>query len=549
MTPLRRDWPVVVVGAGPTGLTLASLLARYDIQVLLIERNATTVQEPRAVSIDDEALRTMQAAGLVDAVLAEVVLGYGSHYFSSAGRCFLRVNPTTVEYGYPRRNAFRQPVLEAQLRAHVARQAAAEIRFGCELIGFAQTGYEVTLRVRAADGSESEIGCRYLVGCDGAKSLIRQSLGIALQGSTFRERWLIVDLEETNDPTRDTKVFCNPARPAISLPGPARTRRFEFMLRDDETDAQALEPANISSLLRLYGKDDACPIRRKAVYTFHARLAERWNEGRVFLAGDAAHLTPPFAGQGMNSGIRDAHNLAWKLAAVVQGRLGPRLLRTYELERRDHAWNMIQLAMRMGHVMMPRTRAAALAMDLGFRLLGLFPTARDYFAQMKYKPKPRFHEGFVLPSGRIARKHAMVGMLFPQPRVETPESHHILLDEVLGQNFALVAPPGTDAALIEQLPADLSAPLAIRRLAVLRADEAFSGRTSAACVRDSTGALARMLDGHPPGLLLLRPDHYVAAFLPAEDITAAAHEIRMLLAQTWSKEDRGGSIPEAPLAA
>ena len=119
--PEPQDWPVIVVGAGPTGLTLACLLARYGVKVLVIERDDTTVQEPRAVSIDDEALRTMQAAGVIDDILSDIVLGYGSHYYSSAGRCFLRVQPQTREFGYPRRSAFRQPLLQARLRDHLSK--------------------------------------------------------------------------------------------------------------------------------------------------------------------------------------------------------------------------------------------------------------------------------------------------------------------------------------------------------------------------------------------------------------------------------------------
>ena len=334
----RTDWPVVVVGGGPTGLTLANLLAQYGVRVLLVEKNASTVGEPRAVSIDDEALRTVQTFGAVDAVLSQVMLGYGSDYYAESGRRFLHVKPTAQEYGYPKRNAFRQPVFEAQLAAHLRGRPAADLWFGAELVRFRQDADSVTASVRRADGTWVEIACAYLVACDGARSFVREQLGIQLAGSTFRERWLIVDIEGTSDPSSDTKVFCNPERPCITLPGPNRTRRFEFMLHEHEAEAQVTDPAHVATLLRLYSQDDRSPIRRTAVYTFHARVADRWSDGRIFLAGDAAHLSPPFAGQGMNSGIRDAHNLAWKLAVVVGGRLGAGVLASYEQERRPHAW-------------------------------------------------------------------------------------------------------------------------------------------------------------------------------------------------------------------
>jgi 3-(3-hydroxy-phenyl)propionate hydroxylase len=526
MTSEPREWPVVVVGAGPTGLTLACLLAEYGVDVLVIERDDSTVREPRAVSIDDEALRTMQAAGVIGDILPDIVLGYGSHYYSPLGRCFLRVQPTTRQYGYPRRSAFRQPLLQASLRDRLAKQTGACLWFNSELIGLEQNSDRVLLRIQRADGSVSEVSCSYLAACDGSKSFVRRALGIEMSGSTFRERWLIVDLARTDDPTRDTKVFCHPARPAISLPGPHGTRRFEFMLHDHETEADALEPENIARWLRLYGNDDTSPLVRKVVYTFHARVAERWSGGRIFLAGDAAHLSPPFAGQGMNSGIRDAHNLAWKFAAVLQGRLGLKLLQTYEPERRPHAWEMIRLAVRMGYLMMPRNWAAAVAMDMGFRLLSFFPAARDYFAEMKYKPKPKFREGFLLPS-----EDKLTGRLFPQPTIETA-SGETLLDNLLGNSFALLAPPGTPPAIFAELPKDFLASLDIRKVAILAPGDSSTVPQGVETAVDTRAELSKMLGPRPQGLLLLRPDRYVAAFLPAGNLVGAEQRVRELVAST-----------------
>src|SRR5262249_15711578 len=155
----------------------------------------------------------------------------------------LSVKPKTLEYGYPRRNAFRQPVLEATLRKHLTGHERATAWFGAELVEFAQSARGVSLRVRR-DDVESELSCDYLIACDGSRSVARQSLGIGMQGSTFNERWLIIDIDETRDPTRDTKVFCNPARPCLTLPGPNGTRRFEFMLHDGETEEEALAADN-----------------------------------------------------------------------------------------------------------------------------------------------------------------------------------------------------------------------------------------------------------------------------------------------------------------
>jgi 3-(3-hydroxy-phenyl)propionate hydroxylase len=532
MTP-EKLWPVVIVGAGPNGLTTANLLARYGIDVLLVERNETTVQEPRAVSIDDESLRTMQAIGVVDAVLSRVVLGYGSDYFSAGGSCFLRVRPTTKEYGYPRRNAFRQPIFEQQLRdyfcTHAVKETRSEAWFSTELIDFRQGADAVELVLRRADGSLAEAASRYLVACDGGRSFVREKLGIKLSGSTFRERWLILDLEETKDHTRDTKVFCDPARPGLSLPGPDRTRRFEFMLHEGESEPEVTSPEFTRKLLRPHG-EEFTPLRRSRVYTFHARMADCWHDGRIFLVGDAAHLSPPFAGQGMNSGIRDAHNLAWKLAAVVQGRLGLRLLETYELERRQHAWEMIQLALRMGKVMMPRSAWSAFGLQVAFRLLGVVPPARNYFAEMKYKPKPRFDAGFL---ARRSKRGAelLIGRLFPQPTVRA-EDRTGLLDEFLGDNFALVSLPQTPPSLFDRLPVDSWQPLKPKRVAIRAPGDSSRATDGVATVSDVDGKFSLWTKNIPSGLALIRPDRYVAAFLPAENIEAGIREVDEMIART-----------------
>ena len=434
---MRPDnaWPVVVVGAGPNGLTTANLLARYGVDVLLVERNETTVQEPRAVSIDDESLRTMQAIGVVDAVVSRVVLGYGSDYFSAGGSCFLRVRPTAKEYGYPRRNAFRQPIFEQQLRdyfcTHAVRETRSEAWFSTELIDFRQGPDTVDLVLRRADGSLTEVSTSYLVACDGGRSFVREKLGIKLSGSTFRERWLILDLEETRDPTRDTKVFCDPARPCLSLPGPDRTRRFEFMLHEGETEPEVTSPEFTRKLLSRHGEENT-PLRRSRVYTFHARMADRWRDGRIFLVGDAAHLTPPFAGQGMNSGIRDAHNLAWKLAAVDSRAAGPAPARDLRAGAPQACLGNDSAGVANGQShdaaqLLERVWFAGCISSAQRR-----PARAHYFAEMKYKPKPRFDAGFLAAAAEQTRCGSVDRKTFPAARSSRRGSHERLLDEFPG---------------------------------------------------------------------------------------------------------------------
>lgn len=545
-----RHHQVAIVGSGPTGLTLANLLGLAGIDVVLIERNPTTVREPRAVSIDDESLRTMQALGLADEVLSEIVPGYGSHYFSPRGIRFAIVEPTGTPYGYPRRNAFRQVFLEEQLRRGLARFPNVTTLYGWRCDSFAQTADGVSLDVADLVGGQGvgPIRCNYLVGCDGASSKIREGLGIVLSGSTFNERWLIVDLENNDNKKRHTDVYCERRRPCITLPGPNRTRRFEFKLHADERDEDMLAPDCVDRLLATHGADPKATIVRKVVYRFHARVAPRWSDGRIFLAGDAAHLTPPFAGQGMNSGVRDAHNLAWKLAAILRGQAGPGLLDSYARERSDHVWQMIELALRMGRIMSPSSYLNGFLTQCAFLALNVWPPARDYVVQMKYKPKPRFSDGFMVADRKPARQ-TLVGRLFPQPRVDAGRGGPVLLDEVLGNRFALLVRSHDPGATFARLDHPLWQRLDIARVALLPPGTPRCETEGIAVAAETDGAVAAAFKGYEDHALLLRPDHYVAAAIPLAAPDAAVRDIEALFAATWPAGDAPRHVEQSLVAA
>ncbi len=531
-------YPVVVIGSGPIGLTLANLLGTMGVRCLVVERNLTTVQEPRAVSIDDESLRTMQAAGVVDEVLKFVVAGYGSHYYSPSRIRFAKVEPTGQPYGYPRRNAFRQPILEGQLKNALARFDGVDALYGWRLDRYEQDVDGVTLDLIGPVDETRHVTCDYLVGCDGAASRVREQQGVQLEGTTFDERWLIIDLENNENTTKHTEVFCDKRRPCITLPGPDRTRRFEFKLVEGEKDEDLLDPVMVERLLRTHGADPQATLRRKVVYRFHARVAPRWSFGHVHLAGDAAHLTPPFAGQGMNSGIRDAHNLAWKLAAVLRGQAGPGLLGTYEQERKDHIWQMIHLALRMGRVMSPRTWLRGFLTQTGFLALNVWPPARDYVAQMKYKPPPRFNAGFLIPDGK---GRSLVGRLLPQPLVRKADGQEVLLDEVLGNRFVLVLRTARAAEGFARLRQPVWDALGAARVALLPAGSAAEAAKGVEIATETNDALDAALVDYRDCALLLRPDHYVAAAIPLGDAERASQAVAALLAATWEQARNSAS--------
>ncbi len=531
MTELSCD--VVIVGGGPTGLTLANLLGNAGRRVVLVERNPETVRHPRAVSIDDEALRTMQAIALADDVIKNVALDYGSHYFTSSGRCFMKVEPTARDYGYPRRNACTQPKLEATLRDGLRRFGNVTTLFdhACEQVVEDPDGVSVSVRPPA--GATTTLRAAYAAGCDGARSGIRKAIGSVLTGSTYTQRWLIVDLAATRERLRQTRVVCSPDRPLITLPGPGGIRRYEFMLHEGEDEHTAESPEFVRRLLAAHGPDADMPVVRRQVYAFHARIADRWRRGRIVLAGDAAHLSPPFAGQGMNSGIRDAHNLGWKLAEVTAGRLGPGVLDTYETERAPHAWALIEMAMNMGRIMMPKSRAQALLVQSGFRLARLAPGVQAYFGQMKYKPKPFYDRGFLLPEPNGA---AIVGRMLPQPLVEREDGTRMKLDDLLGNGFALLAYGVQGQALLREAARldfgmDFGAALAVTPRTI-NPDPGSSPGLDA--VRDVEDAFAAFLPVGEPVLMIVRPDRYVGGVLRSGPAAGFAQRCRALVAETWA---------------
>ncbi|MCW8833620.1 MAG: FAD-dependent monooxygenase, partial [Colwellia sp.] len=225
---------VVVVGAGPIGLVLSNYLGKFGVKTLLVEKNSSTVSEPRAVSIDDESLRAIQGINLAETVIGSLMPDYGSCYQSPTGSVFAKVSPNTREYGYPRRNGVHQDVLEKQLKDGLEQYSNVETWFNHQLTSFSEVEDGVELSLQSADGQVKSVKCRYLCASDGASSFIRKTLNVVMEGDTYGENWLIIDIENTKDTFRDTRVFCDPSRPGISLPGPKGTRRFEFMLLKGE---------------------------------------------------------------------------------------------------------------------------------------------------------------------------------------------------------------------------------------------------------------------------------------------------------------------------
>jgi len=477
---------VLIVGGGPTGLILANLLGGQGIDTVLVERNPGCVPEPRAIALDGESLRTIQATGLVDTVLPTLRQGFVADYVNGAGVHLFSTDLSPRPYGFCLQNSFDQPTLERQLLAGLARFDCVAVHHDTELLGFTQDDDAVTATLRAGSDGTATLRADFMVGCDGGRSTVRQALGIPMVGDRLPQQWLVIDTVDTHltgDPV--CRFFCDPARPAMTLLRPGGERRWEWMLVDGETEQEMLAEDRIRSLLAAHTDPDRVRIYRKCVYRFSAVVADRFREGRVFLAGDAAHMTPPFAGQGLNAGVRDARNLSWKLDGVLQGGLPAGLLDTYDLERHDAAREMIDMAVMLGDQIQPTDPAAAAARDALFEELNSDPARAAAFGQEVLAPlfDVRLKDGW-LGGDELA------GRMLPQPPVGDRSRR---LDDTLGTGFSALLCPGS------------ALPAAVR--------EHPLWRSLSPALSPLDPALASFTGGVRNTVLLVRPDRFVLTAL------------------------------------
>jgi 3-(3-hydroxy-phenyl)propionate hydroxylase len=339
---------VAIVGAGPVGVALALALARDGLDVVVLERSADLYPLPRAIAMDAEVQRFLASLGLDAFVRTQTTALIGAEFVDAKGvrlTGFDLPPGTLAPQGYPPMVMYEQPDMEGELR-RAATAAGAELRLGVEVTAIEQHADHVEMAT-----TTDAVSARWVVGCDGASSTVRRLMGAAVDDLGFDQPWLVVDLWLTgdHDPLPPiTQQICDPARTITYVPGHTNRRRFEIHLHDGEDPPAVCEPSFVWGLLAgRIGPGDA-EITRAAAYRFHGTVTSQWRNGRVLLAGDAAHQMPPFNGQGLCSGMRDVMNLSWKLAAVLRGRASDRLVRTYEAERRPHATSQVMHAIDAG---------------------------------------------------------------------------------------------------------------------------------------------------------------------------------------------------------
>ena len=427
---------VLIVGYGPVGAALAALLGRYGVQAQVIDKLNDVLMLPRAIALDNEALRILQMAGLDDQSFERVGIQEVRMRCPYLGE-FGRVNTRGTIDGHPKLVTFYQPDLEHALRRQVEAAGSIDVTTGTELLDLQQQQEEgVVATVRNAQGQQQTILARYLVGADGARSVVRGLIGQAFKGETYAQDWLIVDAHHRDKASVDHVEFiCDPRRPTPHMPAPGGRERWEFMLQPHENAKDMEQPEQIEKLLAPWARLSELTVERQAGYRFHARCCEAFQKDRVFLVGDAAHVTPPFVGQGLVAGLRDVANLAWKLAWVVQGKANPAILDSYDTERRPHARSMIRLAKLMGKLVMPTSAPRAIAIHGAMRGLRLIAPLRSYFEELKIKPPNQFRAGLFQ---RAKRRGGVVrGAQLPQEWLRTDQGLR-LSDDVLGDHLMLV---------------------------------------------------------------------------------------------------------------
>lgn len=430
------DYEVIICGLGPVGQLLALLLGDRDVRTLAIDREHEPYRLPRAAVIDDEVLRIFQSVGLDQAVLADAQVQPGASIVTAAGRPVEVFRARGGRLGHPVLVSINQPAMEATLRGALAERTTVEVWRGVNLETVDRRADRVEAYVRPTDGGRSRrVSGRWLVGCDGAGSAVRTRLQIPFDGRTAAQRWIVVDalVDRPLASVPHPHFVGRATRPAVTLPMSPGRHRWEWMLHPGEDAAPHLEPSAIRRAIDEWLGDAHAEIERAVLYTFHTRMAARWRRGRVLLAGDAAHLMPPFAGQGFSSGARDAGNLAWKLAEVLAG--APlALIDSYERERRPHVAAMQRLATVMGGLVQSTSPRRVRVRDAWLRTLD--GTRVQRFLTENIKPLPTYGAGaFANRPARIPTRRT-VGRLFPQTD---------RLDDRLGLGWAAVVDHGAPA--------------------------------------------------------------------------------------------------------
>jgi 3-(3-hydroxy-phenyl)propionate hydroxylase len=495
-----EEFDVAIVGFGPTGSTLCALLAKRGLRVAAFDKYSEIYPKPRAIGLDHEAMRVFQQAGIADAVKASSITYPPTVYLGVDGTPIQRIEMTPTPYplSWPPNSTFDQPALESALRRNVAEFQNIVLFFDHEVLECCNARDRVQLLAHAKDSSMRSFAAKYVVACDGAQSRIRGQASIAMEDLAFEESWIVVDLlvtEKSLESLPQTNIqYCDPKRPSTFVICPGRHRRWEFKMLPTESFSDDIPSKFLQSLLAPWLTSDQFEIRRAAAYQFRARVAERWRNHRILLAGDAAHQMPPFLGQGMCQGVRDAANLEWKLANVIQGSASDRILDTYEAERRPHVLQVTKVVKVLGTIIGEQDPQRARARD--DRLLA------EQGGQVKAKIRQSLIPG--IAGGTLLADSKATGQVFPQPLVSI-DGIFVRLDDLTGSCVRVVCAAEPDPTLRTALSRLLRKSNGM--LIIIQSTQ--TPLSDGVCLIEKDGVLANWFAGNDCVAAVVRPDHYV----------------------------------------
>ena len=519
-----KDYDVAIIGYGPTGAMMAYLLGLQGLSTLVVEPNVDIYKIPRAVHYDGEAMRIFQSLGMIDEIQeSSREPGFASFLNGFNWKIFHQdLTKSDRVHHWANSHFFSQPELEKLLRGKVNQCASVDHKLGWRLTDLDQDSTGVTVTIAEHEGQQTaEFRCSYLLGCDGAASSTRELANIPLTDLGCDEPWLVCDLmlKKSIEIKDEIYQICDPARPASLIPCETGHIRWEFMLNESdnlhdievEGNVRALMAPHIGRLNSQLTENDGILIRSK-VYRFHALLANQFVRGRILLLGDAAHQMPPFLGQGLCSGLRDAYNLSWKLGGVISNKWDPKVLESYHSERQPHVEEVINIAIQHGEIIQTRNRFKAIVRDL-FLLLGrLFP---PLIASIKFGQQWRLGKGI------FAEDRAPLNRFMLRQCIVTLKSgEHALLDDLLSDSFNIVGfNTDVDRLVSQQNTEFLGSPL-----------KTFNVGAHGQGV-DEAGALRHWADEHQIAIAILRPDKQIYGLCYQHSAKSLDQQLADLLGQ------------------
>jgi 2-polyprenyl-6-methoxyphenol hydroxylase-like FAD-dependent oxidoreductase len=522
---MESEVDVAIVGYGPVGQALAALLGSAGHRVAAFERFDEIYRLPRAVHIDHEIMRLLQALGLADHLVDEMVPLREYHWFGADGKLLMTLRPEQpAKSGWESDYLFFQPELERALDGHACANDGVSLHRGWVAERLIDDGDGVTLTMRRYEPDSGRIDptndtrtirARWLVGADGANSFVRETAGIGRRDLGFKERWLVVDAEPV-DMGALAKLptacqWCDPRRPTTHVQSGPRHHRWEFMLLPGDRAEDFEDADRVWELLQPWYQPDDGPLTRMAVYEFRSMLADRMRAGRVLLAGDAAHLTPPFLGQGLCAGLRDAANLAWKLDLVLRELAADQLLDSIDAERQPQTEWVIRFAIELGKALCELDPDAAVERDTALRGLDAPPP-------VEFPPL----SGGLIRRGSDGSEDPLAGILGVQGRVAI-DGREGLFDDIVGRGWTLITAHGDPLDGLDDGHRDV--------LAALDATVASLDADAAAGITDLDGRLTAWLRQHDAHAVLTRPDFYVfGSAASIEGLPALVDDLRSQLA-------------------